>query len=392
MSSMPLPAVADDDLQAAAAAVAAVAATHARASDEQGRLAPAVVEALRRSGLLTMALLERDGGPELPPRRAAAAIRILAGADPSAAWYAAVSSAGSAGSWFLSAAAADKVWSRDAGVIVGGSARPGGRAEQVPGGVRILEGRWEWGSAGDDAAWMQATVELQGQGPVSVHLPRSGFRMESTWDALGLRASASHAFRAVPGTVVPQCLVNDVAHGNPDTTRDTALTRCSVVSYQSALFAAVAIGNAVGALEDLRQLAKAKTPVGGTVSLAASPFTWRELGRAAARVDGAERLLHAHLDLLWEEAGIGAGRDPRRQAAARAAFAEAAMVAAEAVQSAFDLAGASAAFRSSPLQRRLRDARVVNQHYYLSPRNLDLYGRVLLEQPLNDIEQRSLLR
>lgn len=381
------------DPLAAAHAVAAVAAVHARQGDTQGKLASEVVTALRESGLVAMALLSRDGGPELPPLLAAQALHILAATDPSAAWYAAVSSAGSTGSWFLPSATTAEIWNHGPGVIVGGSARPGGRAEPAAGGVRILEGRWEWGSAGDDATWMLGTVELEGQGTISVYLDQAGFEMESTWDALGLRASASHAFHAVAGTFVPQHLVRDVSQGNPAAEADTPLTRFSVVSYQSLLFSSVALGNAAGALEDIRALAMQKTPIGTASSLAAAPYTWRDLGRASIRLESAWQLLKSHADQLWTEALHGSGdRSPLLQAAARAGFAEAAVIAAEVVQTAFDLAGASAAFRSSPLQRRLRDARVLNQHYYLSPRNQDLYGRVLLTQPLNAFEQRSLLR
>lgn len=392
MKSVSIPSAAQDAL-AAARAVAAVAAPLAAESDRLRRLAPSVVAALRESGLLGMALLRRDGGPELPLQAAVQAVRTLAAADSSAAWYAAVSSAGSAGSWSLPAATAADIWRGDPGTIVGGSARLGGTAEAVPGGVRVLDGHWEWGSAGNDAAWMLGTVALRGGEPVAVYLPVDGFVMERTWEALGLRASASHAFHAVAGTLVPQHRVI-VPGARPEAAVVAAsvLARGSIVSYQSALFAAIALGNASGALAELHQLAVCKTPVGGSATLAQSPFTWRALGRATALRDAAEQLLQGHVQRLWDEAEANQGRDRRVQAAARAAFAEAAVLSADIVQTCFDLAGASAAFDTSPLQRRLRDARVINQHYYVSARNQDLHGRLLLAQPLSAFEEQGLDR
>ena len=54
---------------------------------------------------------------------------------------------------------------------------------------------------------------------------------------------------------------------------------------------------------------------------------------------------------------------------------------AEVVRSMYDLAGGTAIYDDSPLQRRFRDAHAATAHFQVNPATWELTGRLLLGQP-----------
>jgi alkylation response protein AidB-like acyl-CoA dehydrogenase len=50
-------------------------------------------------------------------------------------------------------------------------------------------------------------------------------------------------------------------------------------------------------------------------------------------------------------------------------------------ESCFTLAGATALYETSPLQRRLRDLQAASQHYFAQPRHYITAGKMLLSDP-----------
>ena len=67
-----------------------------------------------------------------------------------------------------------------------------------------------------------------------------------------------------------------------------------------------------------------------------------------------------------------------KRGAVRAAAMHAGETAATVVDIAYTTAGTTAIYRSSPLQRQLRDVRAVTQHIAVAPGGLEIAGRALL--------------
>src|SRR5579871_2177866 len=239
---------------------------------------------------------------------------------------------------------------------------------------------------------MAIAVDVPGRGTIQAAVPREAVRIESDWDTLGLRATASNSFQVLPNTVVPPTRWLDRSAPLEPLADGPALTHFAATTYLSALFAAVALGNAAGALADLIELARVKTPLGFSSTLAANPVTWRDLGQAAAELQSAHQSLLFSLQSQWQSVLAGVRPTELEQAAIRAVCAASARTAAQVVRTAFDLAGGSSVYRSSALDRRLRDAQVLIQHYYLSQRSFDVHGRMLLRQELQPWELAMLRR
>ena len=133
-------------------------------------------------------------------------------------------------------------------------------------------------------------------------------------------------------------------------------------------FAAVAIGIAQAALDDITDIARNKIPATSRSKLAARPG--RPVHDRAARhrpVHGAHAAAPGRPGRPGERGLRPAGR--HGDGLRRARLSRAASVAASVVEGAYGMSGTTGLFESCPLQRRLRDVRAVTQHYMLSARS-----------------------
>ncbi|WP_461110294.1 acyl-CoA dehydrogenase family protein [Streptomyces calidiresistens] len=357
----------------AAAEVAVTAAEHADAGEREGCLAPAVVAGLVAGDLLRMGMPVELGGPGVDPLTAAEAIMTLAGGDAAAGWYATVSSAHSVLTHYLPEEGAREVF--DGSAPVGCASMPRGTGELTADGLRLDSGRWPWGSAGRHASFMGANTVVGGRVLVAF-LPRGDFVVEDNWDAVGLRASASGDFSVRPGAVVPPHRLVDMSPPRPRL--DGPLSRFPLPAYMTYGFSAVALGNAIGAVNELVDGAGSGRPVGLSGSLAQSPLVQIDLARAEARLYSARAFLMESLRGLWDDALTGRTTPTPERARAKLAMSHAVTESAAVVDTVHTLAGGPAVMRGHPLQKRLRDAHVITQHVQVSSRTYPLYGKVRL--------------
>jgi alkylation response protein AidB-like acyl-CoA dehydrogenase len=146
----------------------------------------------------------------------------------------------------------------------------------------------------------------------------------------------------------------------------------------AAAIAAVALGIARGALDDVIELAGAKTPTMSSRRLAERATTQARVARAEAGLAAARELLRSSIGRCWEAAGAGGELTPERRARLRLAATHATEAAAFAVDEAYSLGGGSAIYETSPLQRRFRDVHAATQHMLVGPATWELTGRALL--------------
>jgi alkylation response protein AidB-like acyl-CoA dehydrogenase len=142
--------------------------------------------------------------------------------------------------------------------------------------------------------------------------------------------------------------------------------------------AAVGLGLAAGAVEDLTGLAPGKTPTGTRRTLAARPVVQADLARAVADLAASRAFLFSSIDEAWRSASAGRAIDLRLRAHLRLAATHAMRTAASVVDRMYDLAGGSSLYETSPLQRRFRDVHAATQHVMVAPAIYELAGRILL--------------
>jgi len=359
----------------AARRLAPTAAELAPAAERDRQLAEPLVAALADAGLFRLCVPAAAGGLEAHPGTLVAAVRALAAGDAAAGWCVAIAATSGLVAGYLPETAAREIYAEPATMVAGVFA-PKGRATPDPGGFRV-SGRWPFASGCRHADWLMGGCVVDG-GMRLMLAPAEQFTIHDTWHVMGLRGTGSHDIE-LDGVYIPAERTASVL-GDPPL-QPGPLYAFPLFGLLALAIAAVSLGIARGALDDLIALAGGKVPTGGKRTLAERGTVQAEVARAEAAVRAAGALLDEAIGAAWERAVAGAGVDVERRAALRLAATHATEVSTRATDTAYTLAGGSALYESSPLQRRVRDAHAATQHMLVAPATWELTGRVLLGMP-----------
>ena len=146
--------------------------------------------------------------------------------------------------------------------------------------------------------------------------------------------------------------------------------------------ASVALGLARTTLNAFFELAGAKTPRATQALLRDQPMAQNAVGHAEAHLRTARAFLVEAVREMWAAATAGAITLDQR-AALRLATTHAIRQAAQIVDTAYNLAGATAIYDDHPLQRYFQDAHVITQHLQGRLSHYELVGRHWLGLPID---------
>jgi alkylation response protein AidB-like acyl-CoA dehydrogenase len=364
------------DLVAAAREVRAVVEAHADEGERIRRLPAATVAALTDAGLMRMCVPAAYGGPDVDPATLVEAIEAVAVADGAAGWCTMIAATTSTLANFLPPPTAQEIYG-DPATITGGVAAPNGTAtpDVVDGrsGYR-LTGRWAWGSGTQHCQWILGGARSDGAWRFCF-VPGSAVTFHDTWFTGGMRGSGSLDY-SVEDLFVPAERTLEVGAMRPQV--DGPAARFPTFTLLAVGVAAVGLGVARRALDELIGIAQGKRPQFSSRTLAESAFTQVELARAEARLRAARAFLLDELGAAWSLLADGEGVPVDRRVTIRLAAAHAAEVAVDAADAAYTLAGGTAVYDTSVLGRCLRDAHVVTQHIQTAPKLHEPLGRALL--------------
>lgn len=355
----------------AARSVAPVVTAHVDEGEAARRLPQPVVDALSAAGLMRMCVPAVYGGPEASAVEFAAAIEEVARIDGAAGWCVMIASTTSSMSLFLDPSVAQELFG-DPTVVAAGVYAPNGTAVEVEGGWSVT-GRWQWGSGSQHSRWIAGGTRTPDGGFHLMFFDAADVIFHDTWHTLGMRATGSLDF-SVDGAFVPAG--RTVLAGVARPTTAGALAAFPNYSLLAAGVAAVALGVAQHALDEITELAQGKRPLFSSRTLSQSGFVQAELAQAVGALRAARALLHTELGDAWRTAEAGGKVDVAVRARIRMACVHAAQTAATVTDTAHTLAGGTSVYDSSPLQRCLRDVHVATQHLMVSPRLYETLGRL----------------
>lgn len=372
------------DILAAARDLQSEIRARAREIEEARRLPADLARKLARAGLLRMASPREIGGPEHDPETIFRAIELIGEADASAGWCVMIAVTSAMSAAYLPLDAAREVFGAPDS-IAGGVFAPMGRAV-ADGSDFILDGRWQWASGSANCDWLGggAIVMDDGQAarlpngaPVQrmLFFPATSAELVDSWHVAGLCGTGSGEM-IVRRLRVPQARSAAIATDRP--TASGALYRFPVFGLLALGIAAVMLGNARAAVDELVDLAGGRRPQGSTRTLAERATAQAELAEATARLRAARAYFRESVAAAWEmaqnrgEIALGARVDLRLAAT------HAARTAAAVTRGMCDLGGGASVFLDSPLQRRHRDAIVGAQHMMVAAQTFELTGRHLM--------------
>ncbi|MDT5137973.1 MAG: indole-3-acetate monooxygenase [Mycobacterium sp.] len=364
------------DLTATAEKIALSAREMWTEIDRDRRLPDELVAMLREAGFLRATMPSEVEALELAPGPALRCAEAVARGDASAGWCVSIAITSALLVAYLPAATRDEMFGGGR-VVAAGVWAPRGTARSVDGGV-VVSGRWPFCSGITHADMMFAGCFIdEKRVPSVVALAKDDLQVLDTWHTLGLRGTGSHDSVA-DEVFVPADRVFSVFDGP---VVDRPLYRFPVFGFFALCIGAAALGNARGAIDDLAELAGGKKALGATRTLAERPATQVAVATAEAQLGAARALYYEAIEDAWQ-----ASHDPEPVPLAmrnrlRLAATHAVRTSADVVRNMYDLAGGSAIYDSSPLQRRLRDAFTATAHFQVNEASRELPGRILLDLP-----------
>lgn len=373
------------DLVAAAMRLAPAVRAARDAAEQMRQTPPDLAAAITAAGIYQMYLPRSMGGPETPPLIAFRVVEELSKADGSVGWCAMIAAALSLNVGRLPAEVGRELAGTPADYRGAGSARPGGRAWDVPGGYRV-KGRWNFASGIQNARWLYCTcIMMDSDTPRlspagtpllrAVWVPREEVTIVDTWSVMGMRGTGSQDF-TVDDVVVPSrrsCL-SDAA---PSENGPLYNRRAWYVNLWTPS-AANALGIARGAIDSLAEIAATEASTMSANLLRDRPMVQTRIAEADAIVNAARAYVFDSVGRLWRV--LSAGETPSDQdvAQGRLALVHAMHESVRAVDKVFHAAGTNAIYTRLPLERAFRDVHVAVQHAAGLPGYFESAGKVLL--------------
>jgi alkylation response protein AidB-like acyl-CoA dehydrogenase len=365
-------------------AVGALAPAITARADEierERRLPLDLVDELVAAGCFRAFVPRSYGGDELEFVDCLEMIERLASADGSVGWTVMIGASAPVIAGHLPEATFASVFADGPDVIGAGSFNPKGIATPVDGGYRV-NGQWPFASGCQHAQWFigHCIVDDGRMPPLRMMAaPASDVEIIDTWTTMGMRGTGSHDFR-ITDLFVPAERSFSIFEP-PDL--DFVMLRIPELCLASMGFAAVAVGIAEGALDELVTLAAGKVGMFADAPLATNPLFRNQLGRADAAVRAARASLRHDATEAWAMAVAGAEFDDVVRARFRTTATWVAETAASVIDTLYRAGGGTALYSDSPLQRRLRDIHTLTQHFALKLDTYTLAGAVRAGQEVD---------
>jgi indole-3-acetate monooxygenase len=353
-------------------------------NESLGRLTPKVMDQLHEQRLFRLLLPRAYGGEEVDLVAWFQAMEALAKLDASTAWCVGQINGCSSTASAVEPAVAQTIWGGQRAALSWGPPITS-RADEVDGGHR-LSGEWMMSSGSRHATWLGLMAPVFDSHGVAIppvggttrifFIPADAVEWVDNWKVIGLTATNSGGYR-VKDRFVP--LGYSVLREHlPEVKLAGPLYKFPLNSYFSIGFSAVALGIARAMLDGCRALAIEKKPRMAKVPLLDNHLVQFQIGEAEARLRSARSYVETTAHRVWHDVvRLSELTIPQRidiRMATTFAIHEAKAVA----DVAWEVAGATAIFISSPFERRMRDIRTVTQQIQGRKSHLQEVGAYLM--------------
>jgi alkylation response protein AidB-like acyl-CoA dehydrogenase len=338
-------------------------------------------EAMADAGLFRLALPRTLGGFEMDLPSYIQVIEELGRADASTAWVTNQVSIFATYAARMETAAARAIWIDTPRSVVANTPQANAQALVVPGGYRVT-GRQGFSTGSRHASWLaaHATVTEQGRPRLDdgqpemryCFVPRAEAQILDTWQVRGMRGTGTNHFAVDDVFVAEDRTVKSVTAPLVEQGPLYRLPRTLVFASGDA---AVALGTARSCLAAFMELATTKTPRAMDALLRDQPMIQSEVGRAEARLRASRAFLREAVREIWDAVVANGAVTLEQRAVLRLATTDGIRTAVSIVDMVYNMAGATAAYESSPIQRHFQDVHVMSQHLQARLAHYELVGR-----------------
>ena len=338
--------------------------------EETRRLPPALLDKLHEARLFRLLLPRACNGIETDPITFFHVIEALARSDASTAWCLSQAGGCAMAAAYLDLPVAQAIFGDDPRAVLAWGPGPRVKAVECEGGYKVT-GVWAFASGGRHATWLGAHCPIY-KADGTPRLDAAGRQVERTmlvrtgdvqwtdiWNVVGLRGTASDQF----------ALNDHFVRADHSITRDFErecresgpLYRMSASTCYQVGFAGVALGIARGALDNFIDVARNKVPRGKKSPIRDNAVVQTNLAQAEISIRSARAYLLQSMAAIWKDLSAGNTITVEQRITIRGAATNAIHKGREAVDFAYNAAGATAIFENHPLERRFRDIHTVTQ-------------------------------
>ncbi len=338
--------------------------------EETRRLPPALLDRLHEARLFRLLLPRSSDGIETDPVTFFHVIETIARGDASTAWCLSQAGGCAMSAAYLDLPVARAIFGDDPRAVLAWGPGPRVKAVECEGGYKVT-GVWAFASGGRHATWLGAHCPIF-KADGSPRLDETGRQQERTmlvrtgdvqwtdiWNTVGLRGTASDQF----------ALDDFFVRADHSITRDFErecreqgpLYRMGAGTCYQMGFAAVACGIARGALDCFLDVARNKVPRGLKSPLRDNAVVQSNLAQAEVNLRAARAFVLQSMAGIWKDLSAGNTITVEQRITIRMAATNTIHKAKDAVDFAYNAAGATAIFENHPLERRFRDIHTVTQ-------------------------------
>ena len=348
-------------------------------AEQQGYLAPEVVDAMKEIGLTSLFAPKSLGGLEADPVTVSRITEAVARLDTTAAWFLMVSNTGRfAGSRF-SEDLLRTLWGEDINTIVAASGNQPFHGTRTDGGYR-LSGTNGFVSGCHHARFMLSPFLTQDAVRVAI-FPMTDAQIIDNWHVLGMRGTGSNDVR-LDELFVPDEMTWSEADGTGNPWHTGDLYRCpSRVVFST--YVPIALVLAETALDEISALAQDKTPYASAAKLRERSIAQIKFGRALGTFRAARSHYYESMETAWVRAQNGRLATDTEKVDLYLAGTHAVQACADAVRLVQDIAATTAIYDHSPLQRIFRDMEVIRHHGFANESRYGSVAQALWGAPLD---------
>jgi alkylation response protein AidB-like acyl-CoA dehydrogenase len=367
-----------------AKALAPLIAQEADEIERTRRLTQPVVSALIENGLYRALLPQSVGGAEAAPDVFMQMLEEVAKADASTAWCLGQCSVCSMTAAYLDLETAREVFGAPDGILAWGAIA--NEVHVVPGGYRITA-RWDFASGSRQASWLGAHVQvveadgtrrLRPNGTPEIRtivFPAKSATMYDVWDVIGLSGTGTDSY-SVDNLFIPERF--SALRDDFTALREKgSLYGVTTFTMFGLGFGAVSLGVARATLDAAIELARGKASV-GLKAMRENNAVQGLIGRTEGNLRAARAYLYGSAAEAWRDLTHTGKLSEEHRAALRLASTWTIHQAAQVVDAAYHMAGATAVFRANKFERRFRDMHAIAQQIQARDTHYEDVGRAIL--------------
>jgi alkylation response protein AidB-like acyl-CoA dehydrogenase len=355
-----------------------LAISHREETEKSRKLASAIVERLKESGLFRMGLPKFLGGWEDDPVEVLKVYELLSSAEASVGWSVWNNHLACTFGRFLDEESMNEIF-KDPSHVYANSARPEGIAKIVTGGY-MVSGRWSLVSGCELSDWfalrcLVTSEELPATlGPGArlklFFIPKAAIKVIDTWNVGGLRGTGSHDIE-IEETFVTEKYAVDF---NSQVGIDNAYSRLPIGCMNSAGNAAIALGLLKSATDDLIKICLERITPGKNPDLRDRLTVQTAVAKSRTILESKRVQLHNAVSTIWKESLEGNTYTDEQLADVWAASVQAATDARSMLTEIYAVAGTASLYTKSHIERAHRDIHAVLQHGIIQPHWMDQAG------------------